>query len=67
MNWKIIWKSLRQRDMQKRVLGVLGILIVFRIMTNIPVPLGNAQNIHQILGTLFNSKNTPQLLVEEWP
>ena len=62
MNWKIIWKSLRQKDMQKRVLGVLGILIVFRIMTNIPVPLGNAQNIHQILGSLFNSKNTPQLL-----
>ena len=62
MNWKVIWQSLRQRDMQKRILAVLGIIVVFRIMINIPVPLGNAQNLHQVLTNLFNSKNAPQLL-----
>jgi len=62
MNWKVIWQSLRQRDMQKRILGVIGIIIVFRIMTNIPIPLGSTQTIHKIISGLFNSQNTPQLL-----
>lgn len=48
--------------MRKRLLAVIGILIVFRILTNIPVPLGSASNLHQVLNNLFNSKNTPQLL-----
>ncbi len=62
MNWKIIWQSLKNRDMQKRILAVLGIIIVFRILINIPVPLGSAQNLHQVLNNLFNSKNAPQFL-----
>ncbi len=48
--------------MQKRILAVLGIIVIFRILINIPVPLGSSQNLHQVLNNLFNSKNTPQLL-----
>ena len=48
--------------MRTRILAVLGILIIFRVLTNVPVPLGSAQNLHQILSNLFNSSNTPQLL-----
>lgn len=62
MNWKIIAKSLGHKDMRKRVYAVLGILLVFRIMSFIPVPLSNPQTLHQVLNNLFNSPNTPQLL-----
>lgn len=62
MNWKIIGKSLGHPDMRKRILAVLGILLVFRILAHIPVPLGDAETLHQVLNNLFNSENTPQLL-----
>lgn len=62
MNWKIIVKSLSHPDMRKRILAVLGILLVFRILAHIPVPLSNPQTLHQVLQNLFNSNNTPQLL-----
>lgn len=62
MSWKIIWKSLKNRDMQKRILAVIGILIIFRILAHIPVPLSDPQTLKQILNNLFNSANTPQFL-----
>lgn len=62
MNWKIIGKSLTHKDMRGRILAVLGILLVFRILAHIPVPLANPETLHQVLQNLFNSSNTPQLL-----
>ncbi len=62
MNWKIIWRSLAKRDMQMRLLAVFGILLVYRVLAHVPVPIGNAQTLHQVLQNLFNSQNTPQLL-----
>jgi preprotein translocase subunit SecY len=62
MNWKIIAKSLGHKDMRGRILAVLGILLVFRILAHIPVPLSNPATLHQVLQNLFNSNNTPQLL-----
>lgn len=62
MNWKIIVKSLGHREMRGRLLAVLGILLIFRILAHLPVPIGNAQTLHQVLQNLFNSNNTPQLL-----
>jgi preprotein translocase subunit SecY len=62
MNWKIIWKSLGHPEMRKRILAVLGILLVFRILAHIPVPLADPETLKQVLNNLFNSSNTPQLL-----
>lgn len=62
MNWKIIGRSLGHSDMRKRVFAVLGILLVFRILAHIPVPLSNPETLHQVLQNLFTSNNTPQLL-----
>lgn len=62
MNWKVIWRSLARRDMQKRVLAVVGILLVYRILSHIPVPLSSPQTLRQVLQNLFNSNTTPQLL-----
>jgi preprotein translocase subunit SecY len=62
MNWKTIGKSLSHPDMRKRIFIVLGILLVFRILAHIPVPLSNPETLHQVLQNLFNSQNSPQFL-----
>lgn len=62
MNWKIIYKSLSDGDMRKKILIVLGILLVFRILAHIPIPLSNPQTLRQVLESLFTSADTPQFL-----
>jgi len=62
MNWKLIWKSLADWDMRKRILAVLGILVIFRILAHIPIPLSDSQTLRQVLQSLFTSTDTPQFL-----
>lgn len=62
MNWKVIWRSLAHQDMRKRILAVLGILLVFRVLAHIPVPLADPQTLKQVLENLFTNSDTPQLL-----
>lgn len=62
MNWKIIWKSLKHRDMQKRLLAVLGMIVVYRFLSHIPIPLAEPKTLKQILDNLFTASNSPQLL-----
>jgi preprotein translocase subunit SecY len=62
MNWKVIWKSLTNSQMKKRIIAVLGILIIFRLLTYVPIPLHNAGTLKQLIDTLFSSSKTPQLL-----
>ncbi len=62
MNWKIIAKSLGHPEMRKRILAVLVILLVFRVLAHIPVPLADPQTLKQVLENLFTSADTPQLL-----
>lgn len=62
MSWKVIWISLKSSDMRKRILAVLGMLLVFRLLAHIPIPLSNPETLKQVLENLFNSSQTPQLL-----
>jgi len=55
MNWKIIFKSLKNKDMLKRILAVLLIIIVFRLMAHIPVPLAEPASLHSILESTLSS------------
>lgn len=61
MSWKVIWGSLKNADMRKRILAVLGMLFVFRIFAHIPVPLSDPATLKQILENVFSSKDSPQL------
>ncbi len=62
MSWKIIWTSLKSSDMRNRILAVLGMLLIFRILAHIPIPLSNPETLKQVLQNLFTSNNTPSLL-----
>ncbi len=61
MSWKVIWKSLGNSDMRKRIFAVFGMLFIFRVLAHIPIPLSNPETLKQVLENLFNSQ-TPQLL-----
>ena len=49
MNWKIIFRSLKNRDMQKRLGIVLGLIIVYRFLAHIPVPLAEPTELKKIV------------------
>ena len=36
MNWRIIFRSLKNKDMQKRLLIVFGLIVAFRFMAHVP-------------------------------
>ena len=62
MNWGIILKSLGHTEMRKRILAVLGMLLVFRILAHIPIPLSDPQTLRQVLENLYTQTNANQLL-----
>jgi preprotein translocase subunit SecY len=43
-------------DMRKRVLAVLGMILVFRFLSHVPIPLGEPQQLRQLLNNLFNGQ-----------
>ncbi len=61
MSWKLIWKSLKNQDMRRRILAVLGMLLVFRVLAHVPLPLSNPETLKQILDSLF-TVDSSQLL-----
>ncbi len=62
MNWKVIGRSLKHPDMRKRIFAVLGILLVYRILAHIPVPISDPQTLQQVLSNVLSSGDTPQFL-----
>lgn len=54
MNWKTIFKSLKNRDMQKRLLIVLGIVIVYRLLAHIPVPLAEPTQLREVINSVVS-------------
>ena len=49
MNWRVIFKSFKNKEMLKRILGVLGIVVVFRFLAHIPVPLAEPTQLKDII------------------
>jgi preprotein translocase subunit SecY len=62
MNWRLIGKSLKNADMRTRVLAVLGMLLIYRILAHIPIPLADPQTLKQVLESLYTSTQTTQLV-----
>ena len=62
MSWKVIWTSLKNSDMRGRILAVLGMLLVFRILAHIPIPLSDPTTLKQVLENLFTASKTSSLL-----
>lgn len=57
MNWRIVFRSLKNRDMQKRLGIVLGLLVAFRFMAHIPVPLADPTELKNIINSVVSSSD----------
>lgn len=55
MNWKTIFKSFKNRDMQKRMLVVLGLVVVYRFLAHVPVPLTEPTKLKEAIDTVVSS------------
>jgi preprotein translocase subunit SecY len=53
MNWKTIFKSLKNRDMQKRLLIVLALIVVYRLLAHIPVPLAEPTQLREVINSVI--------------
>jgi preprotein translocase subunit SecY len=53
MNWKTIFKSLKNRDMQKRLLIVLGVIVVYRFLTVVPIPLAEPTQLKEVVNSVL--------------
>lgn len=55
MNWKTIFKSLKNRDMQKRFGIVLGLVVVYRFLAHVPVPLAEPTKLKEVIDSVVSS------------
>ena len=53
MSWKTIWRSLKNKDMQKRLAIVVGIIVVYRFLTHIPVPLAEPTQLREAINAVL--------------
>lgn len=61
MNWRLILKAMKSSDMRNRILAVLGMLLIFRVLAHVPVPLSSPETLKQVLANVLNSDSS-QLL-----
>ncbi len=55
MNWKTILKSFKNRDMQKRLAVVLGLVVVYRFLAHIPVPLTEPTKLKEAIDSVVSA------------
>ncbi len=55
MNWKTILKSFKNRDMQKRFGVVLGLIIAYRFLAHVPVPLTEPSKLKDAIESVVNA------------
>lgn len=55
MNWRTIFASLKSREMLRRIGAVLGIIVVYRFLSQIPVPLAEPTELKTIVDNALSS------------
>jgi preprotein translocase subunit SecY len=57
MNWKTIFRSLKNKDMQKRLVIVFGIIIAYRFLAHIPVPLAEPTQLKEVISNVVSGSD----------
>lgn len=55
MNWRTIFASLKSREMLRRIGAVLGIIVVYRFLSQIPVPLAEPTELKTIVDNALSA------------
>ena len=62
MHFKTIFKSLKNKDMLRRVMVILGIIVAYRILAEIPVPMGDASTFKEAVSNLLEKSDFSSFL-----
>ena len=62
MHFKTIFRSLKNKDMLKRVLIILGIIVAYRLLAQIPVPMGDASTFKEAVSNLMEKSDFSNFL-----
>lgn len=57
MNWKTIGKSLRNGDMRRRILIVLGLVVAYRFLAHVPVPLADPTQLKEVIDSVVGGSD----------
>lgn len=57
MSWKTILRSLKNKDMQKRLLIVLGLVVVYRLLAHIPTPLAEPTQMRDAISAVLGQSD----------
>lgn len=55
MNWKALKTLFRSKEVRRRILAVVIIIVIFRLLSHVPVPIGQPAVLSDFLRNLFNS------------
>ncbi len=53
MSWKTVFRSLKNKDMQKRLLIVVGLIVAYRLLAHIPVPLAEPTQLREAISAVL--------------
>lgn len=53
MDFKTIFKSFKNKDMLKRIFAIIGLLVLYRFLAHIPVPLGEPTTFQEAITALL--------------
>ncbi|MDO4741871.1 MAG: preprotein translocase subunit SecY [Candidatus Saccharibacteria bacterium] len=62
MHFRTIFKSLKNKDMLKRVLAIVGIIVAYRFLAQIPVPMGDASTFREAVTNLMEKSDFSSFL-----
>lgn len=57
MDFKNIFKSFKNKDMLKRLLAIVGIIVAYRFIAHVPVPLGDTTTFQEAVNTLISQSD----------
>lgn len=57
MNWRVILASLKSQDMRSRLLAVLGMVVVYRFLAFVPVPLAEPTQLKEVIDNVLGSSD----------
>ena len=62
MHFKTIFRSFKNKDMLKRIGAILGIIVAYRLLAQIPVPMGDAATFKEAVSNLLDKSDFSSFL-----
>ena len=62
MHFSTIFKSLKNKDMLRRILIIFGIIVAYRLLAQIPVPMGDASTFKEAVTNLLEKSDFSNFL-----